>query len=107
MTYNVQPGPGRGTYILILWLPREERMAVGRLGTFTFPAGTYVYVGSAMGPGGLAGRLRHHRRPVTRPHWHVDYLRQRGVELREVWGVEDDTPSEHEWARQLAQTAGV
>lgn len=36
--------------------------------------GTYVYVGSAFGPGGLRARLARHLRPEKRPHWHVDYL---------------------------------
>ena len=40
--------------------------------------GQYVYVGSALGPGGLQARLRRHvdpgSRQAQRPHWHIDYL---------------------------------
>lgn len=67
----------KGTYILALELRDEERIVVGRAGTFSFEAGTYLYVGSAHGPGGLSARLaRHARRGKTR-RWHVDYLRER------------------------------
>ncbi len=51
---------GQGSYILILHLNRPERIAVGKLGKCSFPAGYYTYVGSALGPGGLASRLKHH-----------------------------------------------
>jgi len=48
---------------------------VGRLGRYLFPAGYYVYAGSALG--GLAARIARHRRDEKRLHWHVDYLRAR------------------------------
>jgi Uri superfamily endonuclease len=51
-----------GTYALLLKLDKQERITVGRLGTFGFPAGYYLYVGSALGPGGLRARLARHRR---------------------------------------------
>jgi Uri superfamily endonuclease len=73
-----------GTYVLALWLERACRIPVGRLGEFAFPAGWVLYVGSALGPGGLAARLGRHRRRFAsgkRPHWHVDYVREHAV-----WG---------------------
>jgi len=36
--------------------------------------GTYVYVGSAHGPGGVAARVGRHLRQNKRPHWHIDYV---------------------------------
>jgi Uri superfamily endonuclease len=64
-----------GTYGLGLTLTAPTRIVVGALGTWTFPAGRYLYVGSAWGPGGLKARLgRHLRGGVTR-RWHIDYLR--------------------------------
>jgi len=63
----------RGAYMLILHLPRRRRIAVGSLGQLSFPAGYYLYVGSAMG--GLEARLARHRRMRKKMHWHVDYLR--------------------------------
>jgi Uri superfamily endonuclease len=70
--------------VLALWLERACRIPVGRLGEFAFPAGWVLYVGSALGPGGLAARLGRHRRRFAsgkRPHWHVDYVREHAV-----WG---------------------
>lgn len=51
-----------GTYALLLKLDKQERITVGKLGTFDLPAGYYLYVGSALGPGGLRARLTRHRR---------------------------------------------
>ncbi len=56
-----------GTYALLLKLDRWERITVGKLGTFDFPAGYYLYVGSALGPGGLQARLAHHQRGSKSP----------------------------------------
>ena len=64
-----------GSYILLLYLPLNITLTVGRLGTFDFPAGWYAYVGSAFGAGGLVGRIKHHLQPLENPHWHIDYLR--------------------------------
>jgi Uri superfamily endonuclease len=50
-------------------------LKIGRLGDHTFPAATYVYAGSACGPGGLAARIERHLRLNKPMHWHVDYLR--------------------------------
>ena len=46
-----------GTYALLLKLNNRERITVGKLGAFDFPAGYYLYMGSALGPGGLRARL--------------------------------------------------
>jgi endonuclease-3 len=66
-----------GTYALVFELPHEVELGVGALGTHALPAGGYVYVGSALGPGGFA-RVDRHRRVATGRHdvrhWHVDYL---------------------------------
>lgn len=70
------------TYLLALWLCQPETVSVGRLGTHLFPAGWYLYVGSARGPGGVAARLNRHARHLgrnKRPHWHIDFLREKAV----------------------------
>lgn len=41
---------------------------------FTLAPGTYVYAGSANGPGGIAARVARHMRRDKKPHWHVDTL---------------------------------
>ena len=66
-----------GTYLLLIRLDEATRLEVGRLGQFVFPAGWYVYVGSALG--GLGARLRRHIRLEKRLHWHVDVIRAAGV----------------------------
>ncbi len=58
--------------MLLLRLPRAATIRVGRLGETRFRAGTYAYVGSAMG--GLRGRLLRHLRLQKRRRWHVDYV---------------------------------
>lgn len=70
---------------------------MGRLGDIDFNKGFYVYVGSALGPGGLAGRLRHHLRPAENPHWHMDYL-GRTAKIKEIWTCPGPRRREHEWA---------
>ena len=90
----------KGTYILVLRLPLPAHLAVGRLGTFDFPAGWYLYVGSAFGSGGLRGRLKHHFAPATKPHWHIDYLRK-AAPICEVWCAASSTRYEHTWANSL------
>ncbi|HIE52247.1 MAG TPA: GIY-YIG nuclease family protein [Armatimonadetes bacterium] len=63
-----------GVYQLLLRLPRPRTMQIGRLGRFTFPAGWYVYTGSALN--GLEARIARHLRRKKRLHWHIDYLLQ-------------------------------
>jgi Uri superfamily endonuclease len=94
-----------GTYAL-LFCSRAARIRVGALGEVRLPAGSVVYVGSAFGPGGLAGRLRHHLRPVARPRWHLDYLRP-ALELRGVWLGEGPRRAEHQWAGWFAGLPAV
>jgi len=59
-------------YQLFLELPGPVRIEVGRLGTFDFPAGRYIYTGSALN--GLEQRIARHRRKGKKLHWHIDYL---------------------------------
>jgi len=66
-----------GTYLLLIRLDEAVLLEVGRLGRVAFPAGWYVYIGSALG--GIGARLRRHARPAKRLHWHVDVVRAAGV----------------------------
>jgi Uri superfamily endonuclease len=61
-----------GCYSLIIRLTRQKRIRVGKLGVARFPAGTYIYTGSAMK--GLAARLSRHCRRKKKIHWHIDHL---------------------------------
>lgn len=107
-----------GTYTLLLKLDKQDRITVGKLGTFDFPAGYYLYVGSALGPGGLRARLARHRRgsespPQSNPdqtakklHWHIDYLLQR-AQLIEVWGVASEKRLECKWSEVARRLSGA
>jgi Uri superfamily endonuclease len=89
-----------GTYILILEASARRRAPVGALGNLALEPGFYAYVGSALGPGGLSGRLAHHRRRARSPHWHIDYVR-RHTALREIWFSAGALRREHRWAAAL------
>jgi len=63
-----------GFYQLVVRLGRRRTIVVGRLGRFGFPAGYYVYTGSARR--GLESRIARHLRRRKRMRWHIDYLLQ-------------------------------
>lgn len=98
----------KGSYILILQLVRPVLgLRVGRLGSYDFAAGYYLYVGSAHGSGGLAARLAYHQRPQkAHPHWHFDYLRAEG-RLREAWTVAGPERLECVWCKALRNQPGL
>lgn len=62
----------RPTYQLLIELAGPARVQVGRLGAFDFPAGRYVYTGSAKR--NPEARLARHLSATKRLHWHIDYL---------------------------------
>lgn len=62
----------RGSYLLVLHLERQKLIEVGRLGSFMFQKGYYIYVGSAMSD--LRARIKRHRQKRKKMHWHIDYL---------------------------------
>ena len=97
---------GKGTYILILRLREAQDLRIGRLGEFRFQAGSYAYVGSAFGSGGLSGRLKHHLTPTDRPFWHIDYL-GKVAHLDDIWFMESNRSREHEWAALLLELPGA
>jgi Uri superfamily endonuclease len=96
-------GPSRGTYVLVVELDQPKRIQVGRLGFFNFKEGTYLYTGSALGPGGLAGRIHRHLRPETqkRPHWHIDALTAHGS-ITDIWWSVNPQRQECVWAETLS-----
>ena len=61
-----------GIYTLIIKLSNKREIKVGRLGTFVFPKGYYVYTGSAQN--GLEKRINRHLSSEKKLHWHIDYL---------------------------------
>jgi Uri superfamily endonuclease len=95
-----------GTYALVMRCTTPRSITVGRLGELALRPGYYIYVGSALGPGGLAGRLHRHLSPSHVLHWHVDYLGQ-AMSVDEVWYIADPIRREHEWASILQGTPGM
>jgi Uri superfamily endonuclease len=66
----------KGIYCLLLE-NGPANVVVGSLGTLRFPRGWHLYVGSALGPGGLARVQRHlrlYRNRDRSPRWHIDHL---------------------------------
>jgi len=71
---ELPPEGAKGTYALFFRLEERLTLEAGRFGRVTLPAGWLVYVGSALGPGGLRSRLRRHLAQDKRVHWHIDAL---------------------------------
>ncbi|MCP4541650.1 MAG: GIY-YIG nuclease family protein [Chloroflexi bacterium] len=92
-----------GTYVLILKLPEDTAVDVGRLGRFRFPSGWYAYAGSARGPGGLASRISRHLRTSKPLHWHIDHLRAVARPV-EIWYATGTRKRECVWAQALADS---
>jgi Uri superfamily endonuclease len=105
-----------GSYALCFSIAHPTSLAVGRLGrsgdahagskNFEFPAGYYIYLGSAFGPGGLRARLNHHLRPHPKPHWHLDFLQPVMSVQSILWNLEP-TPLECCWSQMLAKHPGA
>jgi Uri superfamily endonuclease len=96
--------PEPGTYVLVLFARTNGLVWIGRLGRLRLQSGFYVYVGSALGSGGVRARLAHHLKASSRPHWHIDYLRRHTL-LEEVWYCHDRVSREHYWAQRLGTQA--
>lgn len=96
---------GPGTYVLVLRSSTTRTIFIGRLGKLPLRPGSYLYIGSAFGPGGLRARIWHHSHRAERPHWHIDYLR-RHAQLEAVWYC-GGAPDEHETADVIGRLPGA
>lgn len=63
-------------YVVYLKTDKEVFINIGKLGMFTFPRGTYLYVGSAKR--NIVARLKRHVQVNKTFRWHFDYLRPYG-----------------------------
>ncbi|MDF1499106.1 MAG: GIY-YIG nuclease family protein [Anaerolineales bacterium] len=92
-----------GLYLLLFGLTEPSKLDIGRLGSFHFRPGSYAYIGSARGPGGLAARLARHLRPAQhkRPHWHIDHLLNKASIQGVGWSFEGEL-CECGWAAALS-----
>lgn len=91
-----------GTYALILRSHASFEQSVGALGIFTVRPGFYIYVGSALGPGGIRARVSRHLRTSKKLHWHIDYLRQQ-LPIVAVWYAKTVSVHEHRWANTMGR----
>ena len=60
------------TYQLFIHLDEDIKIQIGKLGKFHFPAGDYVYTGSAKK--NIEARVKRHISKSKKLHWHIDYL---------------------------------
>jgi Uri superfamily endonuclease len=93
-----------GTYAVVLRPQHPGPVKIGRLGTLVLDNRVFIYVGSALGPGGVAARCRHHQRIAARPHWHLDYLRPH-CEILRYWVAYGTERREHDWAQAVGELA--
>lgn len=84
-----------GTYVLLLESGNCLEVKVGKLGVVRMHPGYYLYVGSALGPGGLRARLARHAREKKSHHWHIDYLVPH-THILEIWYTDDARKIEHQ-----------
>jgi len=89
-----------GVYIALFRLDESPEICVGRFGEFTFPAGVWLYVGSAQR--NLQARLDRHGRRDKKLRWHIDYLSARATMLGAIM-IPGAKRRECEIAAQLAE----
>ena len=95
----------KGSYALIIRLERDTPLTLGRLGSFAFPAGLYLYAGSALN--GLESRVRRHLRrdKDKKRHWHIDSLTA-VAPVGQVWWAADEMRRECAWAGLVQEWGG-
>jgi Uri superfamily endonuclease len=76
------PRNNKGTYILIIEMPKTRRIKAGKLPKSTFPKGTYLYIGRSRSS--LQARLKRHLSHQKKIHWHIDFLLKR-AHIMEIW----------------------
>lgn len=102
--------PKSGVYQLVLRLFYDQSIAVGRKGAQAdFRAGWYVYMGSALGPGGVKSRVQRHRlrsEDGKKLHWQIDFLCEFAT-VAEVWfSYTRNKRWEHEWVKACCEMRG-
>ena len=110
-----------GSYALIMRCQTPVKVSVGSLGETLFPAGLYMYFGSAKGAGGLKARIgRHLQGRGAVHHWHIDYLMPWVIPIAFCYLVEQTTkpalkpqtsdrpkPVECTWSQAAADLPGA
>ena len=60
------------TYQLYILVNKDLNLQIRKLGQFHFPAGQYIYTGSAKK--NMQSRIKRHRSKDKKCRWHIDYL---------------------------------
>ena len=68
--------PEHSFYTIYLILNSDYDITIGKLGSFHFKQGIYIYVGSAKK--NILQRIKRHQEIEKKYHWHFDYLRPYG-----------------------------
>ena len=92
----------QGSYMLIIYLAQDRRIATGGLGDMLFPKGYYVYAGS--GKKNLLQRINRHLSKRKSFFWHIDYLRNQADSCLAL-PIRSQDDLEHDMARRLARIA--
>jgi len=88
----------KGTYLVVMTLPKDTSVMVGKHGILHFKKGCYAYVGSALN--GLEQRIQRHLRTDKKTHWHIDYLLP-FTEIVEIFYKENNRREECRIAQDL------
>lgn len=94
----------KGVYTLLLQTDTIQNIRIGALGEKQFVPGWYIYVGSALGSGGLDRMCRHIRyyhEHYRKPKWHIDYLMDK-ISLEKVIYAETDERMECLLSRSIS-----
>lgn len=65
--------PNHTLYSITTMMDKDQQITIGKLGTFLFRKGMYVYVGSAKR--NIEARIARHLKIEKKMRWHFDYLR--------------------------------
>lgn len=97
----------KGTYLLLIRCLNDTKRKVGSLGLLTLHSNkTYIYVGSAFGPGGLLSRVRRHLSREKKKFWHIDYILDYENKCYVVYVIIiPKVKAEHEIAKDLLKIA--
>jgi len=88
----------KGIYSLIIMLENDQYIEIGKLGTYFFKKGYYVYNGSALGG---FGRVKYHLKKNKNKRWHIDYFLDKSKIIKIITS-EVKKNYEHDISKSLA-----
>ncbi|RKY86454.1 GIY-YIG nuclease family protein [candidate division KSB1 bacterium] len=96
-----------GIYVLIIQLKKNTRLKIGKLGTFNFKKGYYLYVGSALK--NLSKRLERHKKKKNKNlYWHIDFfLNDMNTEIKDIKIFSPEVFNECELTKKIISIPGA